>query len=72
MELVESNGAESEDELGESWEDVYQVELVYVDLVGAVTQSQPTTQLYDLRKPRGDVRIIKPPLKPTGSQLAIV
>ena len=72
VEFVESNGAESEEELGESWEDVYQVESVYVDSVGAATQSQPTTRSYDLRKPRGDVRVTKPPPRPSGPQPATV
>ena len=72
VELIESNGAKSKDKLGESWEDIYQVESVYVDPVGAATQSQPTTRSYDLRKLRGEVRVTKPPLKPTGSQPAIV
>jgi hypothetical protein len=42
VELIESNSAKSnsaksKEELSESWEDIYQVELVYVNLVGAAT-----------------------------------
>ena len=51
VELVEGSDAKSKEELGKSQEDIYQVELIYIDLVGAATQLQPTPQLYNLRKP---------------------
>ena len=38
VELMEGSDAKSEEELGESWEDIYQVELICVDLVRAATQ----------------------------------
>ena len=37
VELMEGSDAKSEEELGESWEDIYQVELICVDLVRAAT-----------------------------------
>ena len=37
VELIESNGAKSKNKLSESWEDIYQVKLIYINLVGAVT-----------------------------------
>jgi hypothetical protein len=72
VELVEGSDAESEEELGESWEDVYQVESICVDSVGAATQSQPVPRSYNLRKPQGEVRVTKPPPKPSGQRPAVV
>ena len=37
VEFIESNGTKSKEELSKSWEDIYQVELVYINLVGVVT-----------------------------------
>ena len=48
------------------------MESIYVDSVGAAIQSQPTSQPYNLRKPQGDVRVTKPPPKPSSSRPAIV
>jgi len=69
VELVESSDAESEEELGESWEDVYQVESICVDSVGAATQSQPVLRSYNLRRPQGEVRVTK---QPSGQRPATV
>jgi len=38
VELIESNSTKSKKELSKSWEDIYQVESVYINLVRAATQ----------------------------------
>jgi len=48
------------------------VELIYVNLVGATTQLQPTPRLYNLRKPQGEVKVIKLPLKLSSQQPVVV
>ena len=72
VELIKSNGAKSKEKLSEFQEDIYQVKSVYINLVGVATQLQLITRLYNLRKPKGDIRVTKLLLKPTSSQPATV